>query len=60
MEINKPSAFRTWCIDRWFEHCDEVEQWSGSRVDYESEEYFAMYKYWLKREFVHQRKKEKQ
>ena len=43
--------FRTWCIEKWYEHCDEVEGWTGSRPTYLSAEYFNRYKWWLRREF---------
>ena len=49
--MNKTSAFRLWCQEKWFEHCDEIESWTGNRVQYLSAEYFSKYKYWLKREF---------
>lgn len=44
-------GFRMWCQNKWYEHCDEVEQWTGQRVKYLSQEYFNKYKWWLKREF---------
>lgn len=43
--------FRQWCHEKWYEHCDEVEAWTGQRVNYLSREYFNKYKWWLKREF---------
>jgi hypothetical protein len=46
--------FRQWCREKWYEHCDEVELWSGRRVAYLSSEYFNMYKWWLKREYRHE------
>jgi len=49
-------GFRTWCREKWYEHCDEIMAWTGQNVKYLSSEYFAMYKWWLKREFKHERK----
>lgn len=48
----KQSDFRTWCLCAWYEHCDEVEAWTGQRVGYLSAEYFARYKWWLRREYT--------
>lgn len=52
--------FRMWCQNKWYEHCDEVEQWTGQRVKYLSQEYFNKYKWWLKREFRAVVKKQQQ
>ncbi len=43
--------FRQWCYEKWQDHCDEVEAWTGKRVLYLSSEYFSKYKWWLKREY---------
>ena len=43
-------TFRAWCQEKWYEHCTELESY-GQRVSYNSKEYFAKYKYWLKREY---------
>ena len=51
--------FRHWCNQKWFDHCDEVESFTGSRPDYDSKLYFNMYKWWLKREYRHEMKGEK-
>jgi hypothetical protein len=37
----------------WFEHCDEVELYTGKRPDYKAKDYFAKYKWFLKREYLH-------
>jgi hypothetical protein len=47
--------FRTWCREKWFEHKDELESY-GQPLPYTAEEYFKKYKFWLKREFLFQRK----
>jgi len=44
-------GFRTWCQEKWYEHCAEVEAWSGHLPKYLSSVYFAKYKHWLRREF---------
>jgi hypothetical protein len=46
--------FRSWCHEKWFEHKDELEAY-GQPLPYASQEYFAKYKHWLKREYKHQR-----
>lgn len=46
--------FRTWCQEKWYEHCNEFESWFKRQPDYTSKEYFAKYKYWLKREYRYQ------
>jgi hypothetical protein len=43
--------FRTWCCQKWYDHCDEVEAWTGRRPQYLSQEYFNKYKWWLRREY---------
>jgi len=46
--------FRTWCREKWFEHKDELLEYNIP-LERTSAEYFQQYKYWLKREYVHQR-----
>ena len=46
--------FRVWCQDKWYEHKDELESY-GQGLPYTAQEYFNKYKYWLKREYKHQR-----
>ena len=43
--------FRQWCHEKWYEHCDEVEAWTGHSPLYLSDAYFNKYKWWLRREF---------
>ena len=45
--------FRTWCREKWYEHIAELESY-GQLLPYTQEQYFRMYKYWLKREYRHQ------
>lgn len=49
----KPHSFRMWCQEKWFEHKDELESY-GQLVTDTSKQYFAKYKFWLKREYRHQ------
>jgi hypothetical protein len=52
---NKPTCFRFWCREKWHEHLAELEGYQMP-VPYSGAEYFAKYKYWLKREYIHQLK----
>lgn len=45
--------FRSWCHEKWFEHKDELAAY-GQALPHSAREYFAKYKYWLKREYQHQ------
>lgn len=47
--------FRTWCMEKWFEHVEESINWEGFEPTSTKQEYFNKYKYWLKREYKHQR-----
>ena len=47
-------TFRRWLQQRWYAHCLEIEEWTGRMPTYPMSEYFAKYKYWLKREYRHQ------
>ena len=47
-------TFRLWLNQRWYAHCLEIEEWIGRMPPYPMSEYFAKYKYWLKREYRHQ------
>jgi hypothetical protein len=44
--------FRAWLAELWRENCDEHDQYREPRLT--MQEYFARYKYWLKREYRHQ------
>ena len=46
--------FRQWVQEMWFEHVEESRVWEGVETTATSQEYFAKYKYWLKREYRHQ------
>mgnify|MGYP003667450576 FL=1 len=44
-------TFRRWCQETWFDHCDEVERWTGKVPNYTATEYFAKQKWFLKRQY---------
>lgn len=46
--------FRTWLQEQWFKYRDECDAYMQQPV-LDSSQYFKMYKYWLKREYKHQR-----
>ena len=48
--------FRNWVQDKWYEHLEECESY-GIPVAAESPSvYFTMYKWWLKREYLSEKK----
>jgi hypothetical protein len=47
------TSFRFWCREKWYEHISELESY-GIIAPYTQDQYFQMYKWWLKREFRHQ------
>ena len=49
-------TFRLWCQDMWYAHCDEVESYTRTQPDYMAKEYFAQYKWFLKREYQYAKK----
>lgn len=49
----KSTEFRRWLHELWLRNCDERSEYREMR--YTQEQYFQMYKYWLKREFKYQR-----
>ena len=53
--VRRESDFKSWCQEMWYQHCEEIESYTGKQVEYGSALYFAQYKYWLKREYKHQR-----
>jgi hypothetical protein len=46
--------FRQWVHELWLQNCDEHRE--SNELPYTKEQYWAMYKYWLKREYRHQMK----
>lgn len=49
------STFRVWVNQLWLEHKKEVLEFTGKPVNYEASEYFAKYKWWLRREYKFQK-----
>lgn len=47
----KNSNFRNWLHQIWYDHCNEFEAWFRKQPPYRSEEYFHVYKWWLKKEY---------
>lgn len=50
--------FRMWCQEKWYEHVDEMIDLTNKPPGYHPSEYFAKYKYWLKREYRFQKGKQ--
>lgn len=48
--------FRGWLQEMWMQHKDELDG-LGQKCDYNIQDYFNRYKYWLKREYRHQMSK---
>ena len=48
---DRSTPFRNWITNIWYEHCDEVFEWTGQNPRYLSAEYFEKYKWWLKAEY---------
>ena len=47
--------FRAWCMEKWFEHKEEYLVIGQALPEQDAQQYFNMYKYWLKREYKFQR-----
>ena len=52
------SSFRHWLRNLWLDNCDEHRDYG--ELPYTMQEYWDKYKWWLKREFRHQKNKETQ
>lgn len=50
-------TFRYWLREKWFEYLAECEAYREQPV-LSVEVYFQKYKYWLKREYRHQKEKQ--
>ena len=46
-------TFRVWCNEMWY---NQVERWTSKVPEYTAEEYFARYKWFLKREYQYAKK----
>ena len=55
---NQVSAFRMWVQDIWYRNCEEHLTYGEDT--YTIKQYWERYKYWLKREYKHQRMKNDQ
>lgn len=55
----QPSAFRTWCSDKWMEHKDEVFNWENKFPEYDSTYYFRKHRWMLRRMFKEEQKEQK-
>lgn len=55
-ENKKSSEFRNWVRNLWIENIYEREEYR--ELPYTMEEYWARYKWWLKREYRHQNNKD--
>lgn len=51
--MKKPSEFRRWVENIWRENCTECLAWREQEQPLA--QYFSRYKWWLKREFRHQK-----
>lgn len=50
--MSKPSPFRVWLQNIWFDNCSEHAEFREPQLT--MAEYFQRYKWWLRREFRHQ------
>jgi predicted solute-binding protein len=48
-------TFRHWIQEMWMQHKDEYMELNMSIPESSAQEYFRKYKYWLKREYKHQK-----
>lgn len=53
--ITQTSEFRTWVTDLWYQNCDEHLTYGED--PYTIKQYWERYKYWLKREYRHQKER---
>ena len=54
----KDSKFRLWVFRLWHENLEERSLYKEQRLS--MQEYWEKYKWWLKREYLHQTRKNKQ
>ena len=45
----KTSAFRLFCTEKWFEHKDELFEWTHQLPDYDEKYYFRKHRWMLKK-----------
>lgn len=53
--MKKNAVFRGWLRNLWLDNCDEHRDLGEMPIT--QQEYFQKYKYWIKREFRYQNKK---
>ena len=53
MGTTQGMSFRQWLHEIWMQNCDEHREYGEPPLT--QEQYFKTYKYWLKREYKHQR-----
>jgi hypothetical protein len=51
----RASEFRMWVTDLWYQNCDEHLTYGED--PYTIKQYWERYKYWLKREYRHQKER---
>ena len=54
--MRKSSNFRRWLTKIWAEHQEEIFQVTGKPCEYDLQDYFLKYKWWLKT--IYQREKQ--
>ena len=54
LDVKRASEFRLWVQEMWYQHREECEVYRDSAKS--PAEYWAQYKWWLKREFRFQHK----
>ena len=58
MSTVKPiTNFRLWLQNKWFEHKDELFNWTGQFPEYDDKYYFQKHKWLLKKMFKEDNKK---
>lgn len=45
------SKFRSWCVEKWYQHKDEIMDWERRLPDYDDKHYFQKNKWLLRRMF---------
>ena len=51
-ETPQASEFRMFCVEKWFEHKDEILAWTGKALtEYDDKYYFRQHRWLLKRMF---------
>ena len=48
-------TFRMWLQAKWYEHIDELIELGMPPPTYDISQYFNRYRWWLRREYRHQR-----